>query len=198
MEDNKEKEVLEAQKPSSEEQVKGLEEQKKVDADDKDYKTLYEKVLSDKEKESKYAQDLKAKLKAKMTEEELAKAELEEREKHYKQIEKENKIIKFKSQLSKSISDSDTLDAVADSLVNGDIASAMEKINQQFLSQKENYEKQLEQEKLLKNPEVPAGKSKLDEKPITEEQFYKLDYSKLVELKKSNPDLYKKLTANDN
>ena len=78
-----------------------------------DYKALYEKMQGDFSKVDKYNKDLKAKYQAKMTEDEQRKAELEERESYYKNLEKELSKSKIKS-LLKDIKDDKLSEAISE------------------------------------------------------------------------------------
>lgn len=153
-----------------------------------DYEKLYRDAVANEKKERKYAQDLKAKLESRMTEEEKTKALLEEKENRYKEIERENKLIKIKSELSKSIGDEEYLDEVATLLIDGDVANAVSKINSHITSQREDYEKQLKEAKLTNNPTPPAGNATApakDWKTMSTEDWNTL--------KETNPIEYKKL-----
>ena len=99
-----------------------------------DYKALYEKLQRDNANLDKYNKDLKAKYQSKLSDEEKLRASQEERENYYKQIERENKSIKLKSELSKINSDAKYIrDALiiigaVKSGIRKDIQSAMEGI----------------------------------------------------------------------
>lgn len=154
-----------------------------------DYEKLYKESVANQEKERKYAQDLKAKLQEKLTDEEKQKALAEEREARYKEIEKENKIIKIKSELSKSINDENYLDEVTSLLVDGNVTTAVSKINSYVLAQKDDYEKQLKETKLTNNPTPPASNS-VGVASVTKEQFAKMNYTERASFKKDNPKKY--------
>ncbi len=159
-----------------------------------DYEKLYREAVADEKKERKYAQDLKAKLESRMTEEEKTKALLEEKENRYKEIERENKLIKIKSELSKSIGDEEYLDEVATLLIDGDVASAVSKINSHITSQKEYYEKQLKEAKLTTNPTPPAESGRGNAGEPTKKDFEKMSYEDRVSFKEKYPELYEKYT----
>lgn len=93
-----------------------------------DYKALYEKLQRDNANLDKYNKDLKAKYQAKLTDEEKLRASQEERENYYKQIERENKSIKLKSELSKINSDTKWVDSVSDLFLNDDIYGGIQNL----------------------------------------------------------------------
>lgn len=154
-----------------------------------DYEKLYRESLANQEKERKYAQDMKAKYQERLTEEEKQKAMIEERENHYKAIERENKLIKIKSELSKSINDEKYLDTLTSKLIDGDITGAVEQFNTYLLNEREVYEKQIKEKKLITNPIPPAGST-------PSAKSWK-DYT-MVELNKlqaENPTEYKRILS---
>lgn len=153
-----------------------------------DYEKLYREAVANQEKERKYAQDLKAKLREKLTEDEKKKAELEERENYYKSIERENKFIKFRLELANSINDTNVLDEVSNLLVDGDILNAISKINAHINGQKESYEKKLKEATLTNNPIPPAGSST---PPVKDWRAMSIEEWNI--LKETNPIEYKKL-----
>lgn len=160
-----------------------------------DYKALYEKLQKDNANLDKYNKDLKAKYQAKLTDEEKLKASQEERENYYKQIERENKLIKLKSELSKTINSVDFVNSVSDLFLNDDIYGGIQKINEYFNGEKTNYEKKIQEQSLLKNPTPPPADGQ-GVGSISQKDFDKMGYKERVALKQKDPDLYFKFTKN--
>jgi len=169
----------------------GLDPQASESGAEVDYKALYEKLQRDNANLDKYNKDLKGKLQAKLTDEERLKASQEERENYYKAIERENKSIKFKSELSKSIGNEDTVKSVAEKFLNDDIYGGIAELNKYFAGEKANYEKKIQEQSLLNNPTPPPAESKNAE--LTQAEFNKMSYAEKVALKQKDEKLYRKL-----
>lgn len=160
-----------------------------------DYKALYEKLQKDNANLDRYNKDLKAKYQAKLTDEEKQRASFEEREAYYKQIERENKSIKLKSELSKINGDAKWVDNVADMFLNDDIYGGIQKFGEYFGGERTNYEKKIQEQSLLKNPTPPPAEGQ-GAGSISQKEFDKMGYKGRAELKTKDPDLYEKLTKN--
>jgi hypothetical protein len=156
-----------------------------------DYKSLYEKLQKDNVNLDRYNKDLKAKYQAKMTEEEQRKAELEERENYYKNLEKELSKSKTKS-LLKDVKDDKLSEIIADKFANGEVLDGLKELNKYYNDNLVNAKKQWQEELLMKNPVPPA--SNIDGKPeITKAQFEKMSLSERTKLFQDNPELYAQL-----
>lgn len=160
-----------------------------------DYKALYEKLQKDNANLDKYNKDLKAKYQSKLSDEEKLKASQEERENYYKQLERENKSIKLKSELSKINSNDDWVNSVSDAFLNDDIYGGIQKFNEYFNGEKTNYEKKIQEQSLLKNPTPPPAEGQ-GAGSVSQKDFDKMGYKDRVALKEKDPDLYEKLTKN--
>lgn len=156
-----------------------------------DYKALYEKMQGDFSKVDKYNKDLKAKYQAKMTEDEQRKAELEERESYYKNLEKELSKSKIKS-LLKDIKDDKLSEAISEKVANGDVQDGIKETIKYYNEFLVNAKKQWQEEMLMKNPNPPAPN--INGNPeITKAQFQKMSMSERTNLYQTNPELYEKL-----
>ena len=160
-----------------------------------DYKALYEKLQRDNANLDKYNKDLKAKYQSKLSDEEKLRASQEERENYYKQIERENKSIKLKSELSKINGDAKWVDSVSDLFLNDDIYGGIQKFSEYFSGEKTNYEKKIQEQSLLKNPTPPPAEGQ-GVGSVSQKDFDKMGYKDRVALKEKDPDLYEKLTKN--
>lgn len=120
-----------------------------------DYQSAYEKLQKDFANQKKYTDDLKTKLQAKMTEEERLRSEQEERNNYYLGLEKENKTMKFRSELSKSITDNSVVESITQSFVDDDINGGLQKINEYIVKQRETYEQKLKEQSLTNNQTPP-------------------------------------------
>lgn len=182
MEDNKD---LNGQDPQG---VEGTPKEPTVD-----YKALYEKLQKDNANLDKYNKDLKAKYQAKLTDEEKLRASQEERENYYKQIERENKSIKLKSELSKINGNAEWVDSVTDLFLNDDIYGGIQKFNEYFSGERTNYEKKIQEQSLLKNPTPPPVSANGG---LTKEAFDKMSYAEKLELYNKDKATYDRLTQN--
>lgn len=158
-----------------------------------DYKALYEKLQKDNANLDKYNKDLKAKYQAKLTDEEKLRASQEERENYYKQIERENKSIKLKSELSKINGNAEWVDSVSEMFLNDDIYGGIQKFNEYISGERTNYEKKIQEQSLLKNPTPPPVSSNGG---LTKDAFDKMSYAEKVELYNKDKATYDSLTKN--
>lgn len=151
-----------------------------------DYKALCEKLQKDNANLDKYNKDLKAKYQAKLTDEERQRVEQEELKAYYKQIERENKSIKLKSELSKINGNAEWVDSVADMFLNDDIYGGIQKFGEYFGGERTNYEKRIKEQSLLNNPTPPPAT-----KP-QEKKWKDMTMADWNKLKEENPAEYKK------
>ena len=158
-----------------------------------DYKALYEKLQRDNANLDKYNKDLKAKYQSKLSDEEKLRASQEERENYYKQIERENKSIKLKSELSKINGDAKWVDSVSNLFLNDDIYGGIQKFSEYFSGEKTNYEKKIQEQSLLNNPTPPPVSANGG---LTKEAFNKMSYAEKVELYNKDKATYDRLTKN--
>lgn len=93
-------------------------------------------------------------LQDKLTEEEKKQLEIEEREKYYKQLEKENARNKYLTKLSKSIKDETVLNEIADLYAEGDFATAIDKQNEYLTNYHSELEKTIKADLMKQNPQA--------------------------------------------
>lgn len=160
-----------------------------------DYKALYEdaqgkydKLKMSFDKTASEAAELKRKNTAYMSDEEKRNAELAEREAHYKAIERENSLYKYKASLSASIADEKVLSEVADALADGKIDEALKKQNDYWKSRMADLEKQTRANLMKDNPQsTPQG----DKTAITKEEIMKVsDFEERQKLIAQNINLF--------
>lgn len=159
-----------------------------------DYKAEYEKTKSDYEalkrnfdKASSEIAEFKRKDRARMTDDEKRNAELAEREEHYKAIERENALYKYKASLSTQIKDEKVLSEVAEMYANGDISGAITKQNEYFAKFHDELEKSIKADLLKQNPQ-PTPQTKTPTK-----SFREMTLDEKSKLHRENPELYEKL-----
>lgn len=140
--------------------------------------------LTDYENRAKLAEK---KLAERMTEEEKQAQTLAERESHYKALERENAFYKYKAELSKSISDSATLEKIATLYADGNYGEAIKEQSAYFAKEKDNIANKIKEELLHTNPE-PAPQSDIPAKKANE--YSMEEWNKLAS---ENPQEYKKL-----
>lgn len=171
-----------------EEKVAALE---KFSIADPDYSGYVKKDVFDKTA-SELAQTKKD-LKARMTEDEVKKAEAEALLQKYREeaetLKKEKAISENKAKLISAGYDEALAEESAKALVEGDIATVLK--NQQTVI--ENVKKVAKGEAMASTT-PPAGKATDGNKTVTKEQFDKMGYAERVKLFDSNPDLYNELS----
>ena len=141
--------------------------------------------LTDYEARAKKAEE---ELRKRMTDDEKRAQEIADRESRYKEIERENSLYKYKSDLSSSIGDREVLDRVAGLYADGNIPEAIKAQNEYFAREKDNLTKKITEELLHKNPtpapqNSPQGLKASDLRSMD-------DWNKL---KEENPEKYKEL-----
>lgn len=173
---------------TAEEKVKALEAYSIADPDFSGYvkKETFDKTASE-------LAQTKKDLKARMSEEEVKKNEVENLLKQYKEeaeaLKKEKAIADNKAELL-AIGYSDELaTSTAKAMVEGDVATVIK--NQASVI--ENVKKVAKGEAMASTT-PPAGKATDGALTVTKEQFAKMSYAEMAELYNSNPDLYNKLS----
>lgn len=173
---------------TAEEKVKALE---SFSIADPDYSGYVKKDVFDKTA-SELAQTKKD-LKARMSEEEIAKAEHEAELKKYKEqaetLQREKNIADNKAKFISLGYDDSLAGETAEALEKGDFATVFK--NQQTVI--ENVKK-IAKGEAMASTTPPAGKAGEGDKTITKEQFDKMTVAEMTELYQSNPELYEKLT----
>ena len=173
---------------TAEEKVKALEDYIFADPDYSGYvkKDTFDKTASE-------LAQAKKDLKARMSDEEKAKAETEALLRQYKEqaetLQKEKSISENKASLIAMGYDDTLATETATAMVNGDLATVLK--NQQAVI--ENVKKVAKGEAMASTT-PPAGKFNAGERTMTKEQFEKLSYSEMAELFNTNPELYEELT----
>lgn len=128
-------------------------------------------------------------LRSRQTDEELALQKAKEREEHFAEIEKENKLIKAQARYVAMGMNSTMALSSAQAEIDGDF----ETITSNFTKLKDEAIKNAETEWLKSRPQPNTGNG---DKQITKEQFDKMNLVELSQLKKSNPELYSQLLEN--
>lgn len=173
---------------TAEDKVKALEAYSIADPDYSGYvkKDVFDKTASE-------LAQTKKDLKARMSDEEKAKAEAEAELLKYKTeaetLRKEKNIASNKAQLIAIGYDEALAQATAEAMENGDLATVIK--NQQIV---------LENAKKVAKGEAnasmtpPAGKANEGNTKISKEQFDKMSIAEMTELYQTNPELYNQLT----
>ena len=158
-----------------------------------DYKALYEKEKSDREKDKKFASDLKAKLQEKMTEEERTRAAQEEERNHWKEVERNYNLLMTKSSVSKIISENEALaQEISKLFIDGQTTTAINKISEYVELERANFNKKIQEQSLLNNPTPPPAEG--GKGTLTQEEFDNMSYQEKVELYNKDIKLYEKFT----
>lgn len=135
--------------------------------------------------------DLNTKYLAKLTDEEKREAEIAEREKYFKQLERTNNINEFAKKLS-HIDDEKTRSEIAELLADGKTFEAIEKQNEYQANKETQLRETIKQELLSSNPTPPPVNNT---GTITKEQFSSMGYMERVKLANENPELYNQLNS---
>ena len=135
--------------------------------------------------------DYKGKYLSGLSEEKKREEEYAEREKHFKQIERENSINKYAKKLSR-ITDEKTRLEIAELLADGKTFEAMEKQNEYQANNEAQLRETIKQELLSSNPTPPPVNNT---GTITKEQFAQMGYLEKVQLYKTDPEQYNQLNS---
>ena len=135
--------------------------------------------------------DLNTKYLAKLTDEEKREAEIAEREKYFKQLERTNNINEYAKKLS-HIDDEKTRGEIAELLADGKTFEAIEKQNEYQANKETQLRETIKQELLSSNPTPPPVNNT---GTITKEQFAQMEYRDRVNLLNENPELYNQLNS---
>ena len=135
--------------------------------------------------------DLNTKYLAKLTDEERREAEIAEREKYFKQLERTNNINEYAKKLSR-IDDEKTRSEIAELLADGKTFEAIEKQNEYQATREATLEETIKQKLLSSNPTPPPVNNT---GTITKEQFAQMEYRDRVNLLNENPELYNQLNS---
>lgn len=173
---------------TAEEKVKALEGYSIADPDYSGYvkKDVFDKTASE-------LAQTKKDLKARMSEEEIAKAEHEAELKKYKEqaesLQREKNIADNKAKFISLGYDDNLAFETAEALEKGDFATVFK--NQQTVI--ENVKK-IAKGEAMASTTPPAGKASDGEKTVSKEQFDNMTYAERAALCQTNPELYQTLT----
>ncbi len=135
--------------------------------------------------------DLNQKYLAKLTDEEKREAEIAERERYFKQLERTNNINEYAKKLS-HITDEKTRNEIAELLADGKTFEAIEKQNEYQANNEAQLRETIKQELLSSNPTPPPVN---ETGTITKEQFAQMSYQDKVKLYNDNQELYNQLNS---
>ena len=135
--------------------------------------------------------DLNTKYLAKLTDEEKREAEIAEREKYFKQLERTNNINEYAKSLS-HITDEKTRLEIAELLADGKIMDATKKQSEYQANNEAQLRETIKQELLSSNPTPPPVNNT---GTITKEQFAQMGYTDRVKLLNESPELYNQLNS---
>ena len=135
--------------------------------------------------------DLNTKYLAKLTDEEKREAEIAERDKYYKQLERTNNINEYAKSLS-HITDEKTRLEIAELLADGKIMDATKKQSEYQANNEAQLRETIRQELLSSNPTPPPVNNT---GTVTKEQFAQMGYTDRVKLLNENPELYNQLNS---
>lgn len=180
-------------KTATEEVAKSEVDTQKTTQDSIDYKAEYEKMKRLKDQYSKESADWKTKYNSTLSDVEKERIANEEREAHYKEIERKYNLNELSMGLSETISDKDVVNNIASKMLDGDNKGAIDALNKYIKANNDNLSKQIK-EQLLKDNPTPPPTNTTNNGGVSKKDFEKMSYSERVELKNKNPELYEKLT----
>lgn len=196
MENNENNEALKSANNSVDTQNQTLDYEKEYNALMEKYNSLnndYMKKSQANDKLSSENAEWKRKYNSTLSDVEKEKIAQEEREKHYKEIERQFNLGNLKNSLSKTINNDEVSSTIAGYMLDGNFNGAVEEMNKYFANHDEELSKQMT-EKLLKNTPTPPPQNVNDNGGVTKEKLDKMSYNERVEFKNKNPELYEKLT----
>ncbi len=141
--------------------------------------------LTDYEMRAKKAEE---ELRKRMTDDEKKAQELADRESHYKAIERENALYKYKADLANTIKDGEVLNSVATLYADGNFGEAIRAQNDYLAKERVNYEKQLREELLHSNPNPAPQNDNSHQRKAND-----LSMADWNTLKETNPQEYNRL-----
>ena len=158
-----------------------------------DYKAEYEKMKRLKDQYSKESADWKTKYNSTLSDVEKERIANEEREAHYREIERKYNLNELSLGLSESISDKDVVTTIASKMLDGDNKGAVDALNKYIKANNENLTKQIKEELLKDNPVPPAAQEKTSQKGLKYYLGSEKGMMELNELKTSNPAEYNRI-----
>ncbi len=127
-----------------------------------DYKAEFEKMQADYaklktnfDKTSSEVADYKRKERERMTEDDKRKAEMEEREAYYKELERKNALRDYADELD-DITDKKTRDSIINLFADGDVIAALKKFKEHRVKERSEYELKLKSFDMQNNPQATA------------------------------------------
>ena len=135
--------------------------------------------------------ELNTKYLAKLTDEEKREAEIAEREKYFKQLERTNNINKYAKALS-YVADEKVRLELAELYADGNNEEALKKLAEYQANNEAQLREAIKQELLSSNPTPPPVNNT---GTITKEQFAQMGYQDKVKLYNESPDLYNQLNS---
>ena len=146
---------------------------------------------ADASKWKKQYQETDNALKAKMSDEEKAKAEQDAAnaalQQELEQLRNERNVANHKAQLTAIGFDGELAQVTAEAINSGDTAKLFDGIRK-FIA---THDKELQAKSLMSNPVLSGGEAK---KTMSKEEFNKMGYKERVELFNTDPELYKEMT----
>ena len=140
------------------------------------------------DKQASEIASLKKQLKAKQTDDEAALEAQKEKDKELEELRMYKQKTSIKSGLTaKGISDKEA-ETIADAILSGEADAIAKAIGENFEASQSALQKEIDTLK-LSGIEKPGGSS--DSKETTVEDFAKIDIDQRIELKNSNPELFK-------
>lgn len=157
-------------------------------------KALYDKLASE---YAKYKKDMKAKERANMTAQELKNAEAEDFRKELETLKKENAKSKAISKLNKIQGNDETIESIAQALVDNDMESVINNVLKLVESATSEANKRVETMQLesTRRPNIGDNSSPTQ---ITVKEFKQMTIDERIKLKVENPELYATLSNQNN
>ena len=158
-----------------------------------DYKAEYEKMKRLKDQYSKESADWKSKYNSTLSDVEKERIANEEREAHFREIERKYNLNELSMGLSESISDKKVVTDIASKMLDGDSKGAVDALNKYIKENNENLTKQIKEELLKDNPVPPPTSEETSRKGLKYYLGSEKGMMELNELKTSNPVEYNRI-----
>lgn len=132
--------------------------------------------------------DFKSKYNSTLTDAQKAEQTALDREKHYKEIERQNSIYRYTDKLSTTIKDKAILTEVATLMADGKYDDAIDKQNAYLATEATALETRIKAELMAQNPQAQAGNDGAG--GVTKEQFDQMTVAERTKLYREQPEKY--------
>lgn len=142
----------------------------------------------------KLAKELASYKRKNMSDVEKLNDDIKERDKQIADLQKSITKSNFKSGLSITGIEESYIESISAAFIEGDSGKLVKSISEVIVELNDNHKKEIESLKLSLTPRPGEGSNGgSEDNQITKEQFNKMTYNEMLELKEKNPELFNKL-----